>query len=47
MEFPTNIDKYLKADEQGFLCCNGKTINKLIQQNFFNEGIKMISSIVN
>lgn len=47
MEFPTNINKYLKVDEQGFICCNGKNVNKFINQNFFNEGTKMIATIIN
>lgn len=42
MEFPTNITKYLKVNEDGFVICTGRTLNKQIQPNFINEGTKMI-----
>jgi hypothetical protein len=47
MEFPTNISKYLRVNEAGFVICNGKTLNKQVQPNFINEGTKMLHSIIN
>ena len=47
MEFPTNISKYLKVNEDGFVICTGKTLTKQIQLNFTNEGTKMINDIIN
>lgn len=47
MEFPTNISKYLKINEDGFVICTGKTLPKFIQPNFVNEGTKMIHEIIN
>ena len=43
MEFPTNISKYLKVNEDGFLICTGKNVYKQVQSNFLNEGTKMIN----
>lgn len=47
MEFPTNISKHLKVNPDGFVICTGKTINKLLQSNFPNEGLKIIHEILN
>ncbi len=36
MEFPTNINKYLKVNEDGFVVCTGKNADKQVNPNFSN-----------
>jgi hypothetical protein len=47
MEFPTNINKYLKVNDDGFIICTGKTLQKQIFPLFINEGTKILSEIIN
>lgn len=36
MEFPTNINKYLKVNDDGFIICTGKNLLKQILPHFIN-----------